>query len=227
MLQPKKKIRRKELKQDALITTYVKATAWYEEHRRIISIGVTVLVVLVIVSVVYIRNRAENNDRAQEQLAAVVQYYDNGQFQLAIDGLPERNVPGLRSIVDNYGNSEGGQLARFYLAGALYSLGKYEEAYEEFDAFSPPNDLLTMSRLAGMASCREAKGKYEDAARLYERAAGIQGFATAEYLYSAARTHALAGDKEKARDLFERLRKNYPASPYAREADRHIAELAV
>jgi tetratricopeptide (TPR) repeat protein len=200
---------------------------WYEEHKRIVSIGITALVVIVIAAVVYVRNRAGNNENAQVQLGAVMQFYDSGQYQLAIDGLPERNIPGLRSIVDNFGSSDGGELARFYLAGALHALDKYAEAYEQFDRFSAPNDMLKMSRLAGMASCKEAEGKHEEAARLYERAAGFQGVASAECLYNAARAYARAGDKEKALDIFQRLKKNYPTSAYTREADRHIAGLAL
>jgi tetratricopeptide (TPR) repeat protein len=227
MLQPKRKISKKELKQDALVASYVKATAWYEQHRRTVSIGVTAVVVAIVAVVVYVRNRADNNEHAQAQLGQIMQYYDNGQYQLAIDGVPERNIPGLRSIVNNYGNSEGGDLARFYLGGALYGLGKYDEAFEEFDTFSAPNDLLESSRLAGMAACREAVNRFDEAARLYERAAGGQGIAVPENLYHAARTYALAGDKEKALDLYTRIKKNHPTSSYAKEADRQIARLSV
>jgi len=44
---PKKKISKRELKEDALITTYVKVTSLYEENKRTISIAVAVLALAV------------------------------------------------------------------------------------------------------------------------------------------------------------------------------------
>jgi tetratricopeptide (TPR) repeat protein len=229
MLRPKKKISKRELKQDTLITTYMKATTFYEEHKKQISIGITALVVVVIALVVYFKNQADNNERATTQLSAIHSFYDNGQYQQAIDGVPERNIQGLKSIVENYGNSKTGDLARFYLADAYFQLDKYTEALEEFDSFDPSEALLEASRLAGMAGCYEALGNHKDAGVYFERAAGkepTEGGA-AELLNNAARSFIQAGDKEQALDILKRLKKNYPTTTFGREAERYISQLSV
>ena len=105
MLKPKKKISKRELKQDALLTTYVQVTSFYERYKKQISIGITALVVVVIALVVFFKNRADNNERALTQLASIHAVYDAGQFQQAIDGVPSQNLSGLKSIVDNYGGT--------------------------------------------------------------------------------------------------------------------------
>ena len=229
MLRPKKKISKRELKQDTLITTYVKLTTFYDTYKKQISIGVTALVVLIIASVVFLKNRAENNDRAMTQLGEVIQFYDNGQYQVAIDGVPERNVAGLKAIVDNYGSTTSGNLARFYLANAYFQLGNYDEALKNYEDFSSSEELLSVSRLAGIGDCYEAKGMYKEAAENFEKASTkhAKNAAAAENLNNAARDYGLAGDKEKAIELYKRLKKNFPVSSYAREADRLIAELSV
>lgn len=107
MLRPKKRITKRQLKEDALVSTYVKVTTFYEKHKRQISIGITAIVVVAIVALIYFRNRADSNERAMAQMAAVYAFFDNGQYQIAVDGAPERNIAGLRSIVDNYGGSDG------------------------------------------------------------------------------------------------------------------------
>jgi tetratricopeptide (TPR) repeat protein len=229
MLRPKKKISKKELKEDALISTYVKATSWYEENKKGVSIGLTVLAVIVVAAVVFINNRKANNTKATTDLAKVYQLYDNGQFQAAIDGIPEKNITGLKSIVDNYGSTSSGNLARFYLANAYFQLRQYDQALNEFKDFSPNDPLLEVSRLSGIASCYEAQGKHLDAGEQFEKASvrNSKDVSAAENLNNAARNYALGGQKEKALELYRRLKKSYPATTFGREADRFIARLSV
>jgi tetratricopeptide (TPR) repeat protein len=229
MLSPKKKISKRELKEDALVTSYVKVTSFYERNKKNISIAVTVVVVLIIASVVFLKNRADNSEKASSQLGEVFSLYDNGQYQQAIDGLPERNITGLKSIVDNYGSLRAGNYARFYLANAYFHLGKYDLSLEQFEDFSPTEDVLAVSRLAGIGSCYEAMGKYKEAAENYEKAGAKypQDVNAAENLSNAARAYGRAGEKETAIELYKKVKKNYPTSPFARDADRYIAGLAV
>jgi tetratricopeptide (TPR) repeat protein len=229
MLRPKKKISKRDLKEDALVTTYVKVTSFYEANKRNISIALTALVVAVFAIVIYVKNRSDNNEKAITALGAIFESYDAGQFQTAVDGIPEKNVQGLRSIVDNYGNSASGDLARFYLASAYVQLGRSDEALKEFEDFSPPGELLAVARLSGIGSCYESGGKFKEAAASFEKAATQypKDISAAENLNNAARDYAQAGERDKAIDLYKRIKKNYPTTAFAREADRFIAQLSV
>jgi tetratricopeptide (TPR) repeat protein len=207
----------------------VKVTTFYEKHKRQISIGITAIVVIAVVALIYFRNRADNNERALAQMAAVYTYFDNGQYQIAVDGAPERSIAGLRSIVDNYGGSDGGELARFYLASAYYKLDSTEQALACFEDFSPGNKFLEVSRYSGIAACHESLGNHLEAAEYFERAASAdaEGVSVAENLHHAARNYAESGEKEKAVELYRRLKRNHPTTRYGREADRFISELSV
>jgi TolA-binding protein len=229
MLRPKKKISKKEMKQDALVTTYARVTSYYEEHKRPIGIITTVVAVAIIVLLVILKNRADANQSAMLQIGQVQEIFATGQYQAAVDGVPERNIPGLKAIVDNYGNSRGGELARFMLGSAYFELGKYDEALQQFEDFSAPDNMLAASRLAGIAQCYEARGNHKDAAEYFEKAAGedAKGIAAPDYLSQAARNYGLAGDKERAVELYRRLKKNYAASSYARDADRFIEQMSL
>ncbi|HEX9005746.1 MAG TPA: tetratricopeptide repeat protein [Bacteroidota bacterium] len=229
MLTPKKKISKKELKEDALVSTYVKATTFYEEHKRIISIGVTAFAVIVIALIVYGKNRADNNTNASTALGNVYQLFDNGQYQLAVDGVPERGIKGLKAIVDDYGNSKAGEIARFYLGTAYYHLARYDEAIEQFKQASLSDETLEISRLSGIACAYEAKGMPKEAAEYFEKAAAknSKDVNAAENLNNAARNYAQAGDKGTALELYRKLKKTYPSSPAARDADREIAALSL
>jgi TolA-binding protein len=69
----------------------------------------------------------------------------------------------------------------------------------------------------------------KDAAEYFEKAATkfSKDVNAAENLNNAARNYGQAGDKEKAIELYKRIKKNYPATVFARDADRFIAQLSV
>jgi len=229
MLRPKKKISKREMKEDALVTSYVKVTGWYEENKKFLNYGALALVVIVIGAVIYFNNMSASNEKAMTELGKVYTYYDNAQYILAIDGVPERNIAGLKSIVENYGGSDAGDLARFYLGNCYYQLRRFDEALEQYDDFSPPGQLLTVSRLAGIAACREAKGEYAEAASSFEKAAVTYSndVGAAENLGNAARNFVQAGNKERALELYKKIKKEFPKSPLARDVDRYIAQLSI
>ncbi|MBI4549208.1 MAG: tetratricopeptide repeat protein [Ignavibacteriae bacterium] len=233
MLKPKKKITKKEIKQDGLVTAYAEATSFYYEHKKHISYVVTALVVMIVAVVIYINNRRANNEKAAVELGKVYSIIDaaasdSRQFKIAIDGQPERGIMGLKSIVENYGGTESGELARFYLANAYFNIGLYDEALKQYEEFSTDNELLHASTLAGIGRCYEAKKEYSTAATYLEKAANAisNSSVTPEYLSSAARCYALAGDKEKAITLYKRIKKEYSTSKYGRDADRYIGQFS-
>jgi len=228
MLNPRKKVTKKDLKEDKLVTTYFKASEYIEENKKRLSWLVGGLVVVSIGAVIYFNNRAANEEKAATALGQIIRYYDQGEYQTAIDGKPEKNVVGLKDVVENYGGTSSGDLARFYLANAYYYTGKIDEALNEFENFSGRYPPLRSSALAGIASCYEAKGDHQKAAEYFEKAASKSADAqlTPEYLHHAARDYGLSGKKDRAVELLKRLKKDFPTSTYARDADRLLAQFS-
>ena len=228
MLNPRKKITKKDLKEDKLVSTYFQATEFFYQNKRYVSWGITALVVLVIAAVIYFNNRTADNEKATTALGDILRYYDKGEYQTAINGVPEKNIMGLKEVVDNYGSAHSGDLAKFFLANAYYSLGNYEDALKYFDDFSGSYSTLRASAIAGAAACYDVKGDHARAAEYFEKAASKTGDnqLSPEYLHHAARDYVLSGKKERAIELLKKLKKEYPASTYVRDADRLLAELS-
>ena len=135
----------------------------------------------------------------------------------------------MKAIVDNYGSTEAGEIARFYLANSYFQLAQYDDALKQYEDFSGSDPLLKASAIAGIGGCYEGKKDYGKAAPQFEKAAGVlaTNANTPEYLNSAARCYGLAGDKEKAITLLKQLKKDFPTSQYARDADRFISQFSV
>ena len=205
MLTPKKKLAKKEIKQDTLLTTYVKTTGFYYENKKYVNYAIVGLLVLAGALVVINNNRRANNEKAGAELSRVISVMDAapadpGTLRAAIDGKPEQGLMGLKAIVENYGGTEAGELANYYLAGAYYRIGDYANALEHYDDYSAGDRLLDAGARAGEAACHEALRHYSEAADLYEDAARMNpdGVTAPEYLNSAARCYAAAGQREEA-----------------------------
>jgi tetratricopeptide (TPR) repeat protein len=178
------------------------------------------------VVVAYVNNVRANNDKATTELGNILPYFDQQKFDVAINGNLQENVRGLQAIVNDYGSTRAGELAKFYLADSYFEVGNFDKALQYYLDVDVSDDLVTASSLAGAGACYAAKGDHATAASYYEKAAfkSTKGPNASENLFHAAQNYAAAGDKEKALDLYKKLKKDYPASTFAREVDRWIAE---
>ena len=187
------------------------------------------MILLGVVLWFYSNNMRANDDRATSELAKVYTFYDNGQYQIAINGIPEKNITGLQTIVDNYGSTKSGNLAKFYLANAYYNSQNYDKALQYFSDFGgSSNALIENSAIAGIGACYEAEGNFKKAAESYEKAAlkNTDDPNAADNLVNAARNFGKSGDKERAVELLKKVKKDYPTSTAARDVDRYIAEVS-
>jgi len=226
MLKPKKGISKREIKEDKLVTSYFKTRGWIEQNKRLVSYIIAVPIVLLAVLWFVQNNRRQNNERATTDLAKVYHLYDQGQYRLAIDGIPQENIRGLQSIVDDYGNTQAGEMAKLYLANSYFNQNSYDKALKYFQGVDIGDKMLASSALSGEASCYEAMGNHEEAAAVYEQAASkyMTVIQAPDDLFRAADNYALAGNKDKAAEMLRRLKKEFPASTYARDFDRYMAE---
>jgi tetratricopeptide (TPR) repeat protein len=226
MLRPQKKITKREIKKDPLITWYAEAREWFENHQKLLSyVGLGVLA-LAVAGWVYYNNKTQAENNATTDLGKVLTYYDKGQYELAVSGVPQENIRGLQSIVDEYDGTSSGEKAQFLLANAYYNLKQYDKALENFKGTDMTDPVHAASVSAGEAACYEAMGNYQEAGSLFEKAAsvGADDLLSSEYLYDAARNLIKSGGKEKARELLKKLKKDYPTSVYAREAELLLAQ---
>lgn len=229
MLAPKRKISKKEIKQDKLVETYFKAKTFFEENQRKILIFLGSFVVVVLL-VIYLVNRSKEREiEATTLLGGVINLYDQGLYQQAIDGVPAKKIKGLKYIADEYGNTESGEAAKILLANSYFQLGKFDEALKYYEDFGGNNKLLQATAYAGAAACYEIKGDKAKAAEFYLKAAKVveSEVTTPEYLLYSARLNAEIGKKDVAKKLLDQIKKEYSTSAQARDYDRYVIEFEI
>ncbi|RMF62550.1 MAG: tetratricopeptide repeat protein [Bacteroidetes bacterium] len=225
-LHPTKKVSRKqELRQDTVVTFYARAWAFFEQNRTLV-LGALAGVVLVIAGLIgYHFYQQHQQQEALAEMAGAVQAYEQGRYREALDGTAD--YVGLLSIIERYGGTDAGNLARFYAADALFRLGEYDQALEYFEEFDAEDNLLAASALAGQAAIYEHRGDYDRAARLYRRGAEMaeSDLLAVDYLYDAARALEAAEDYDEALEVYEEIKARYENVPAARNVDVDIARV--
>jgi len=227
MLTKKKKLSRREIKEDKLVSTYYKAYGYFEENKSRILMYAGVLAAVALAVILYINNRNENNNIAGLQLSRVMSIYDTGSYLEAIEGRQGTDIIGLKKIVEEYGSTENGEIAKIYLANSYSFLGKLDDAVKYYEDYGGSNDIHKATALSGEAGYYASKNEYEKAADLYRQASLVseENVLNPEYMLQAGINYIKAGDTEKAKELFETIKKDYNTSAAFREVERYSVQV--
>ena len=209
--------------EDKLMAFYYKAVDFFEKNKKHVYIALTIVVIAVAGIIFLMNKRKANEEKAAVELSKIQQIYSTGKFQQAINGDSLGLSKGLISIVNEYGSTESGELAKIMLANSYFNLRDFENAEKYYKDYSGSNILLKVSAEAGKASIMEAKEQFSDAAKQFEKAANIdsENPFRDQYLFYAAKNYYRANDLEKARKLLEEIKEKYPKSKVLQESEKN------
>jgi tetratricopeptide (TPR) repeat protein len=153
--------------------------------------------------------------------------YDSGNYLEAIEGRAGTKLIGLKKIVESYGSTENGEIAKIYIANAYNNLGKLDDANKYYQDYSGSSKIFKATALAGQASFQANKKNYEKAADLYKKAAFVSDadVLNPEYLLLAGINYIAAGKNSDAKELFDKIKKDFTTSTAFREIDKYSVQL--
>lgn len=222
---PKPITKRQEMRQDAVLSTYAKAWDFVHKNRPLVygAIAVVVLLILGIIGWNVLQN--QKAEKAQAALGVALRPYEEGDFQTALDGT--ESTPGLLEVAREYGGTDPGNLAQYYVADSYFRLGNYDEALRWFEEFDAEKNIVGASALAGMAAIYESRGEYDQAGNFYRRAATQfeSELTSPQYLLDAGRAYEAEGAYDRALEVYERIRDAYPESSLASGMTFYIARV--
>jgi len=227
MLQKKKKLSKKEIKEDKLINFYKSSMDFFEKYQSKIFIYAGVLVIVVAVIIWYQNQKSENDAKAGLELSRIMTLYDQGSYLEAIEGKQGTNIIGLKRLVDEYSGTENGETAKIYLADCYSFLGKYDEAFKYYEDYNGSIDYFKAASLAGQAGHYAMNGDYEKAANLYLNASKQSSVNSQnpDYMLNAGIYFLKTGEEEQAKILFGNIKEDYSTSLANREVDKYLATI--
>ena len=227
MLQKKKKLSKKEIKEDKLINFYKSSVNFFEKYQSKIFIYVGVLVVVAAAVYFYENQKIINDDKAALELSRIMPLFDQGAYLEAIEGKQGTNIMGLKNLVEEYSGTENGETAKIYLADCYSFLGNYEEAFKYYKDYDGGIDYFEAASLAGQAGYYAMNGDFDKAANLYLNASKQSqvNSQNPDYMLNAGICFLKIGENDEAKILFNKIKEDYSTSLANREVDKYLAAI--
>lgn len=150
----------------------------------------------------------------------------NPDYELALNG--DANGAGFLDVIDNYGSTPSGNLAKHYAGICYLHLGDLDAAAEYLAKYSPVKGLagqiVNAQNLGLQGDIAVELGNYDKAVKFYEKAvkASDNSYTAPLYLRKQGLALKAQGKNEAAVALFKKILADYPASAEAREAEKLI-----
>ena len=208
---------------EKLIELYYKGVEYFQNNTKQVYTVLTIVVVIIAGIVFYTMSQKEKKQNAMIELTKVQDVYSSGAYQQAINGDSLGYSKGLLYIVNEYGSTESGEVAKIMLANSYYYLNDYGNAERYYNDYSGSDVILKAASIAGIAAVKEAQGNFVEAAQKYEEAAGVSEEVAVndEYLYAAARNYSLANNVNEYKRVSGMLKSEYPQSTYIFKLQRY------
>jgi len=234
MKEQKEQLEEKNTEMSSIITRYEE---FVQKNKKYLIAGGSIIAVAVIIFCVF---KFYINPK-QDKAAAADIFYAENYFDQAIDSIYYGNVEagnaylqkslsgegkahGFLAVIDEYGSTKSGNLAKYYAGIAYLRLGKYDEAVKYLKDYDADDFFTKPLALMAQADALVEKNDLKEAINLYLKAAETNPneITAPSALVKAGWCYDIQGDKAKALECFQRVKKEYPTSTEWPEIDRYI-----
>ncbi|MCK5146024.1 tetratricopeptide repeat protein [bacterium] len=194
----------------------VKTQKVYTEYSKYIQYGALAIVVIIVISSLMIKSKKDAEYKASAQLGIVENLVNSNQWDAA--------VPELNNLLETFPGTQSAGRAVLYLAKAAIASDNAQDAKTHYKKFIDKydfNSYLTSTAMAGYAVCFEDEKSFDEALRWYKQAFSKdpESFHAPAYLKSAARCAGLAGQNEKARQIYQQMLDDFADSNESRDVE--------
>ncbi|MGL5561970.1 MAG: tetratricopeptide repeat protein [Tannerellaceae bacterium] len=165
--------------------------------------------------------------KEQKASAAIFQSelnFAKDSFSLALKGDGITNL-GFEGIIDQYGSTNAGNLAKAYAGICYFKLGDNQKAIEVLKSFSSKDKMISPAITGLIGDCYVNMGNTKEGIDYFIKAAkeANNNTISPEYLKKAGRAYESLGEYNKAVEVYTSVKDNYPLSMDAADIDKYIA----
>ncbi|PSL24906.1 tetratricopeptide repeat protein [Chitinophaga ginsengisoli] len=203
-----------------------KAELFFNKNKNSIIIALLVIVVVVGGSFAYNRFiKAPNEKKAQDMVFHAQQYFEKDSFRLALNG--DGNYYGFLQVIDQYGSTKTGQLAKYYAGVSYVKLGEFQKGVDLLKDFSS-GDQIVQAMAYGLAGDAYMElGKTEEGIEYYKKAGHHSNneLTAPTFLFRAGLALEKANKPADAIAVYKEIRDKYPQTAEGREMEKYLARL--
>jgi tetratricopeptide (TPR) repeat protein len=203
-----------------------KAEDFFNKNKNSIIIALLVVVVVVGGTFAYSKFiKGPNEKKAQDMVFHAQQYFERDSFRLALNG--DGNYDGFLKVIDRYGSTKTGQLAKYYAGVSYVKLGEFQKGADLLTDFNG-GDQIVQAMAYGLAGDAYMElGKTEEGIEYYKKAGHHSNneLTSPTYLFRAGLALEKANKPADAIAIYKEIREKYPQTNEGREMDKYLARL--
>ena len=210
---------------------------FFLKFKKQIITGVVVVLLVVAGAILYnVFVAGPREDKASTAIAKGEQYFNEEQFDKALNGDGAGYV-GFVKIASDYSSTDAGNLANLYAGLSFYNLGKYTEAVTYLEKFSTKGDaMVSPTATAALANAYAQTGNVDEAISTLKKAADMADSKAEDVNNSISPTFLLQAGKllesqkknDEALKIYQDIKKKYVNSSLVQssEIDKYIERVS-
>ncbi len=157
--------------------------------------------------------------KAQEQ-------FEKDSFRLALTE-PGAGYLGFLDIIDQYSGTKAANLANYYAGISYLNLGQFEAAIDYLKSYSADGEVTLSMKYNAMGDAYSELGQMDQALSFYKKALSnsTNDIVTAYSLKKLGMFYESQGNKAEAKTMYERIKKEFPKTPFATEIDKYLVRV--
>lgn len=201
-----------------------KSELFLNKYKNVLIYTSLAIIVLIAAGFAYQKfYREPLREEALGQLFTAEQYFRADSFNLALNG--DGNALGFKEILDEYGTAAG-KAVYFYAGVSALQLGDYEEAIDFLNKYRGKDEIIQARAYCCIGDAYVGLNRLEEALSYFLKAASYKdNLYAAAYYKKAGILYEELDNNDKAIEMYQKIKDDYPASIEAYDIDKYISRL--
>jgi tetratricopeptide (TPR) repeat protein len=213
----------KNLKVGDVITN---TEVFLEKNKKALMIIVAAIVVVIGIFCIYNFWYMPSQEKAAEdEMYAAEEYFVNNDYDKALKG--DGKHVGFIAVSEDYSHTKHGKLASFYIGRIYLDQGKYQQAVDYLEKFSPKDAFMASQSKALLGDAYWEMNQLDKAIEYYNKAAEINpnNFTTPAILMKLGAAYEVKGNNQKALDCYKKIKSDFPRSVEFQMIEKYISRM--
>ena len=220
----KENVQKDEERLEQIETTLGKTEMFIEQHQKGIMIVIAAIIVVVLAIFGFKKFVAEPREAAaQTAIFRAEQLFENDDYATALNG--DGNNAGFLDVINEYGSTKTGNLAKYYAGICYLNTGDFNNAIKYLGEYKGKDHIVRPLAIGAMGDAYMELDNAAEAAKCYERAAKetANSFTGPMFLMRAGLAYEMVENYSKALDMYKTIKAEYPNSNEGFNIDKYIA----